>query len=181
MYGIEYEDDILLLLRMIKFLHMQSPDAAHIFCQSYPVVDMEELLMVIDEVMWDIFDDVNFFSDEEYEATVVQCSHPIIDRLYELGRASDPKHGSRQSVWSKKLHDITEYFVLGATNSVYKFSQHIAGDHVVLEFCLSRDYYEPLYFANSLVDLLRYCQCSIRRIEAKLAERETENIRKEAA
>lgn len=28
MYGIEYEDDILLLLRMIKFLHMQSPDAA---------------------------------------------------------------------------------------------------------------------------------------------------------
>ena len=39
MYGIEYEDDILLLLRMIKFLHMQSPDAAHIFCQSHPVVD----------------------------------------------------------------------------------------------------------------------------------------------
>ena len=181
MYGIEYEDDILLLLRMIKFLHMQSPDAAHIFCQSYPVVDMEELLMVIDEVMWDIFDDVNFFFDEEYEATVVQCSHPIIDRLYEQGRASDPKHGSRQSVWSKKLHDITEYFVLGATNSVNKFSQHIAGDHVVLEFCLSPDYYEPLYFANSLVDLLRYCQCSVRRIEAKLAERETENIRKEAA
>ena len=63
MYGIEYEDDILLLLRMIKFLHMQSPDAAHIFCQSHPVVDMEELLMVIDEVMWDIFDDVNFFFD----------------------------------------------------------------------------------------------------------------------
>lgn len=89
MYGIEYEDDILLLLRMIKFLHMQSPDAAHIFCQSHPVVDMEELLMVIDEVMWDIFDDVNFFFDEEYEATVVQCSHPIIDRLYEQGRASD--------------------------------------------------------------------------------------------
>ena len=85
MYGIEYEDDILLLLRMIKFLHMQSPDAAHIFCQSHPVVDMEELLMVIDEVMWDIFDDVNFFFDEEYEATVVQCSHPVIDRLYELG------------------------------------------------------------------------------------------------
>ena len=110
---------------------------------------------------------MNFFFDEEYEATVVQCSHPIIDRLYEQGRASDPKHGSRQSVWSKKLHDITEYFVLGATNSVYKFSQHIAGDHVILEFCL--------------VDLLRYCQCSIRRIEAKLAERETENIRKEAA
>lgn len=181
MYGIEYEDDILLLLRMIKFLHMQSPDAAHIFCQSHPVVDMEELLMVIDEVMWDIFDDVNFFFDEEYEATVVQCSHPIIDRLYERGRASDPKHGSRQSVWSKKLHDITEYFVLGATNSVYKFSQHIVGDHVILEFCLSPDYYEPLYFANSLVDLLRYCQCSIRRIEAKLAERETENTRKEAA
>ena len=82
MYGIEYENDILLLLRMIKFLHMQSPDAACIFCQSHPVVDMEELLMVIDEVMWDIFDDVNFFFDEEYEATVVQCSHPIIDRLY---------------------------------------------------------------------------------------------------
>lgn len=164
-----------------QLARMQSPDAAHIFCQSHPVVDMEELLMVIDEVMWDIFDDVNFFFDEEYEATVVQCSHPVIDRLYELGRASDPKHGSRQSVWSKKLHDITEYFVLGATNSVYKFSQHIAGDHVVLEFCLSPDYYEPLYFANSLVDLLRYCQCSIRRIEAKLAERETENTRKEAA
>ena len=161
------------------------PALGKLYRQFHPANDawghMEELLMVIDEVMWDIFDDVNFFFDEEYEATVVQCSHPVIDRLYELGRASDPKHGSRQSVWSKKLHDITEYFVLGATNSVYKFSQHIAGDHVVLEFCLSPDYYEPLYFANSLVDLLRYCQCSIRRIEAKLAERETENTRKEAA
>lgn len=87
----------------------------------------------------------------------------------------------QKDVVDEELNRITEYFVLGATNSVYKFSQHIAGDHVILEFCLSPDYYEPLYFANSLVDLLRYCQCSIRRIEAKLAERETENIRKEAA
>ena len=79
------------------------------------------------------------------------------------------------------MFDIIEYLLLVVTYSVYKFSLHFAGDHVFLEFCLSPDYYEPLYFANSLVDLLRYCQCSIRRIEAKLAERETENIRKEAA
>ena len=55
MYGIEYEDDILLLLRMIKFLHMQSPDAAHIFCQSHPVVDMEELLMRSEEHTSELF------------------------------------------------------------------------------------------------------------------------------
>ena len=73
MYGIEYEDDILLLLRMIKFLHMQSPDAAHIFCQSHPVVDMEELLMVIDEVMWDIFDDVSLMKSMKRPS----CNAPI--------------------------------------------------------------------------------------------------------
>ena len=87
MYGIEYEDDILLLLRMIKFLHMQSPDAAHIFCQSHPVVDMEELLMVIDEVMWDIFDDVNFFFDEEYEATGCMSRGALLIRSTEAGKA----------------------------------------------------------------------------------------------
>lgn len=148
MYGIEYEDDILLLLRMIKFLHMQSPDAAHIFCQSHPVVDMEELLMVIDEVMWDIFDDVNFFFDEEYEATVVQflIMHP---------RILLPSH-TAALLW--------RCFILPKRDMNDLLKKRMSATQQAAEIVVGDEAYETLFRGAPAPEASRFCDLPIDRL-----------------
>ena len=41
MYGYEYEFDFLLCLRLLKFLHMQSPEAAKRVVEIYKELDTE--------------------------------------------------------------------------------------------------------------------------------------------
>ena len=43
MYGYEYEYDFLLCLRLLKFLHMQSPELAKRIVEIYKEVDVEEI------------------------------------------------------------------------------------------------------------------------------------------
>ena len=86
MYGYEYEFDFLLCLRLLKFLHMQSPEAAKRVVEIYKELDTEEIGIVMEEILWDIFSDAEFDTDEFNELTIVYFSHRDIDRLYELGR-----------------------------------------------------------------------------------------------
>lgn len=175
MYYAEYEDELLLLLRMMKFLHTQCPDAVKRLCEEYSSMDMDELFMVMEEVLWSIFDDVDFDSDEFDMTTLVRCSHDSFDRLYALGRELEAGRAPGQDIWSRRLHDIAEFFVVGAGNSVTSLSQRIVDGHVIFEFGLSPDVYEPLYFGNAAVDMLLYCQRSIERLEAELAVRRENN------
>lgn len=141
------------------------------------------MYMLLEELLWGIFDDVELDSDEFDEIPILYCSHPDIDRLYDAGRKRICAQGTLTQAWEKKLHDIFEFFIIGATNSVLELSQIISGSHVVLKLRLSPDCYEPFYFANSLVDLLLYCQNSLRRMEGVPVETEweTEPLRKETA
>lgn len=183
MYRVEYEDELLLLLRMMKFLHTQSPGAVQQICKEYPLMDEDELFMVMEDVLWSIFDDVDFEADEFEESTLVYCSHDSFDRLYALGRALEAERAGGQDIWARKLHDIAEFFTVGASNSVSSFSQRIVDGHVIFEFGLSPDVYEPLYFGNTAVDMLLYCQRSIERLEAEAAKKKviTLPVREEAA
>lgn len=93
MYGYEYEFDFLLCLRLLKFLHMQSPEAAKRVVEIYKELDTEEIGIVMEEILWDIFSDAEFDTDEFNELTIVYFSHRDIDRLYELGRQESARHG----------------------------------------------------------------------------------------
>ena len=93
MYGYEYEFDFLLCLRLLKFLHMQSPEAAKRVVEIYKELGTEEIGIVMEEILWDIFSDAEFDTDEFNELTIVYFSHRDIDRLYELGRQESARHG----------------------------------------------------------------------------------------
>ena len=75
MYGYEYEFDFLLCLRLLKFLHMQSPESAKRVIEIYKEVDTEEIGIVMEEILWDIFSDAEFDTDEFNELTIVYFSH----------------------------------------------------------------------------------------------------------
>lgn len=183
MYYVEYEDTLLLLLRIMKFLHTQVPGVVKQICKEYPLMGEDELFMVMEDVLWSIFDDVNIETDEFEESTLIYCSHESFDRLYALGRALEADRTGGQDIWARKLHDIAEFFVVGASDSVSSFSQRIVDGHVIFEFGLSPDVYEPLYFGNTAVDMLLYCQRSIERLEAEASKEKviTLPVRKEAA
>ena len=179
MYGCEYKFDILLCLRLLKFLYMQAPETAKQVVEMYGAVDVDEICVVIEEIMWDIFSDVTFDSDEFDELTTVYFSHPDIDRLYMLGRQESDKHGSLTNAWRKKIQDIAEFYACGSTHSVLKVSCHFSAMGVIFEMKLSPDCYEPICFGNSLVDMVLCCQRDLRRLEEKM--KKIEHVREEAA
>lgn len=186
MYGYEYEFDFLLCLRLLKFLHMQSPEVTKRILEVYKEVDVEEIGIVMEEILWDIFEDVIFDSDDLDEMTIVYFSHPDIDRLYDLGRQVTDRYGQLSNAWRRKIQDISEFYASGPTCSIFQLSHHFSAKGVVFEVKLSPDCYEPILFGNTLIDMVLYCQRDLRRLEKKLSEEKVieigvEAVRKEAA
>lgn len=182
MYGYEYEFDLLLCLRLLKFLHMQSPEVAKRVIECYKQVDVDEMCIVVEEILWDIFEDVTFDTDEFDELSIVYFSHPSIDRLFELGSRDADQNGKLSGAWRRKIQDISEYYAAGPTNSVFQLSHHFSVKGVVFEMKLSPDCYEPILFGNTLIDMVLHCQRDLRRLEEKLSENKVIELeRKEAA
>ena len=192
MYGYEYEFDFLLCLRLLKFLHMQSPEAAKRVVEIYKELDTEEIGIVMEEILWEYShrvtigggDELTRLADEFNELTIVYFSHRDIDRLYELGRQESARHGKISDSWRRKIQDISEFFATGPTYSIFGFSHHFSTRGVVFEAKLSPDCYEPILFGNTLIDMVLYCQRDLRRLEARMEKEkviELEAERKEAA
>lgn len=181
MYDYEYEVDLLLVLRLLKFLHMNAPDMVKRVIELYKEIDLDEMFVMVEEILWSIFDDVTFDSDEFDETAIVYFSHSDIDRLYELGSRTRDQCGSLSNAWRRKIQDIAEYYILGASNSVYGLSHHFSTNGVVFEARLSPDCYEPELLGNSLVDMLLHVQMELRRMEKKTAEENETVVWKEAA
>lgn len=184
MYDYDYEEDILLILRLLKFLHGQDPEAAKKLVGIFKEFTPDEMYELTDLVLWEIFDGVVFDSAPDDESSIVTISHPAIDRLYELGQRLESARGRFAVGWLQKIHDIVEFFVCGASNSVYSLELRFFGSRVELQMRLSPDCYEPILLGNSLVDVLLYAQRESAWLERLVsqAEREQEReMRKEAA
>ena len=182
MYGYEYEFEVLLGLRLLKFLHMQSPETAKRVIEVYKELDEDEMCVVIEEILLDIFEGVTFDFDEMDETSIVYFSHPSIDRLFELGSRDSDEYGNLSNAWRRKIQDVSEYYALGPTNSVYHLLHHFSAKGVVFEIKLSPDCYEPILFGNTLIDMILHCQRDLRRLEEKQSEKKViEIVREEAA
>ena len=57
MYNYEYEDDTLLFLRLMKFLHMEQPWTVEQIIKDYPTADEEDIGMILDELLMTVFDE----------------------------------------------------------------------------------------------------------------------------
>ena len=84
MYNYEYEDDILLFLRLMKFLHMEQPRTVEQIIKDYPTADEEDIGMILDELLMTVFDEgapdneddlmtVRFSDTQIRAASIMKC------------------------------------------------------------------------------------------------------------
>lgn len=182
MYDYDYESEVLLVLRLLKYLREQDQDAAKALIERQKIFDADMMYELAEYIIWEIFADVEFDSDPEWENSIASFSHPIIDRLYELGCHLSSIQGRSSGSWQRKIHDVVEFYTCGASYSVVGLSVTAVGGNVQIKTTFSIDCYEPILFGNSLVDVLLYCQRECLRLEdeIKRVEEETEQ-REEAA
>ena len=177
MYDYEYENDVLLFLRLLKFLHTDQPEVLKEIIKDYPAVDGEDMEIILDELMMVVFDEGA--PDNEDDMVTVRFSHDHIDRLYALGCRGNGLFPFRINAWQEKIKDIFLFYVADASYSVFDVHYRFAG----IDITLSPDCCTPNIFLNTFINMILYCQRELERIEAvETGERNTAAyIGKEAA
>ena len=183
MYDNEYEDEVLLTLRLLKYLQEENPGSAQDAVNIFKTLDPEDVYGFIDYVFWDIFPDITFTSDANEEITIATFSHPEIDRFCTLAVRLDHAKGLQSGANQKKVHDIVEFFLCGTTDSVLQFNIRVVEASVTITVHLSPDCYEPLSFFNSFIDMLLYFRQESQRLEELIRQEEekTEHLPREEA
>ena len=166
MYDYEYENDVLLFLRLLKFLHTEHPFVLEQIIKDYPTADEEDIWMILDELLMAVR-----FSDER------------IDRLYTQGCKHSEILPYQINAWQEKIKDVFLFYVAGTSYSVFDIRYHFSGDGVKFDITLSPDCYEPRIFLNSIINMILYCKRELARIESAEAKAQAAHtsIRKEAA
>lgn len=104
MYDNEYEWDILLFLRILKYLHTSDADMVNAIIRDYPEVDVEDPDMIMYDLLWAFFDEEPEETDDEFYT--VRFSDQSIDRLYQLGCQDGDIFSSKFRMWQEKIKDI---------------------------------------------------------------------------
>lgn len=113
MYDYEYENDVLLFLRLLKFLHTDRPEVLEEIIKDYPAVDGEEMEIILNELMMVVFDEGA--PDNEDDMVTVRFSHDHIDRLYARGCKGNVLFPFRINAWQEKIKDIFLFYVADAS------------------------------------------------------------------
>lgn len=180
MYDYEYEEDILISLRMLKYLHDNNPKGFQSVLDFFGEFGPDEFYTAADYVFWEIFQEGAAAQDEDSDFTILYLSHPAFDRYLDLGRQWCDLHDFGFSAWQRKLRDTVEYFAVSSSYSVYDWKVTFDGSSVQLELWLSPDAYEPMAFNASMLDLLLFIQRENARLEQELAATEDELERRAA-
>ena len=179
MYHYDYEMDVLLMLRLARYLHRQNPAALQEVLEEFPDADLCLLLELSERIIWEICTDVVFDMDDQSEISFCTFRHPVISRFCTLSAEWSGIHGRSAGAWQRKLSDIAEYFLNGLNYSVMKLACYPEGHSARLRTWFSPDCYDSGEFGNILVDMLLFLQRENERLEGML--KEEKEARKEAA
>lgn len=168
MYDYEYEDNVLLCLRLLKFLHTDQPKVLGEIIKDYPVADEEDMERIVSEMMLTVFDEGA--PDGEDDMMTVRFSHDHIDRLYARGCQDSGLFPFRINAWQEKIKDIFLLYVADASYSVFDVHYRFSGTNVKIDITLSPDCYTPNIFLNTFINMILYCQRELERIEAVEAD-----------
>lgn len=171
MYGYEYEEYILRILRLAKYLHQQDPGELNAVLRIFDEPFNEDMMYeVIEALIWGIFSDVVFDTDPETDGDVNTFSHPLIKRFCALSKEWSMEQGYIADAWLKKLSDIAEFYLIGTGHSVWNMECRPAGTSARIKVWFSLDCYDSLEFGNALVDMLLHLQRENERLEGLLAD-----------
>ena len=87
MYDYEYENNVLLFLRLLKFLHTDQPEVLEEIIKDYPMAGDEDIEMIMNELMLTVFDEGA--PDDEDDMVTVRFSHDYIDVKLDITLSPD--------------------------------------------------------------------------------------------
>lgn len=181
MYGFDYEEDILGVLRLLKYLSIKEPEHERRIRNYYDAFNEDDVFQLAQEAIWAIYDEAFFTEDEESQMAVVMVRHKEFDRFLALGREWQTLNGAGNSAaYGRKLQDAFCFFVAGMTHSVFDVAFHCQSAIPVIEVWLSPDCFEEVPFANGMLDLLIYIEQENKHLEQLIAEKKKEVLSDEA-
>lgn len=186
MYGYYYETNVLLFLRLAKFLHAQDPAALEDILNESPEFDpflsgdyCERITYAIcTQLVVDSETVEDEYIGEDIGIEFWTFSHPLINQFCQLSVEWCRVCGQSTAAWQQKLSDIAEYFLLGENDALCRMECTSKGGSAKIRAWLSPDCYESADFGNALVDMLVFLQRENERLEGLLKEAGT---KKEAA
>lgn len=173
MYHYDYETDVLLMLRLAKYLHRQNPAALKKVLEDFPDFDLCLLFDLSERIIWEICTDVVFDMDDEYEISFCTFRHPVISRFCALSADWSSIQVRSAVPWQRKLSDVAEYFLRGTNYSLAGLACYPEGCSAKLRTWFSPDCYDSGEFGNALVDMLLFLQRENERLEELLENEET--------
>lgn len=185
MYGYDYEGDVLLLLRLLRFLHDEDPVSFSELLDLDDELDEDAIFELSELVLFGgycSFIEQEF--DDENEMNIMEISHPAIDRFLVLSEEwREMGGGGRTEVFRRKVQDTAEFYFCGEVSSVFDMNVSFGESSALIRLTLSPDCYEPLRLANSLVDFLLYFKQENRHLEClvKPEEKPSEGVEQEVA
>jgi len=185
MYGYRREEDLLLSLRLMKYLHQQDPAALKKILELEDSFDEDTIPIIAEYAVWEICQDsvgsyevmhVEYDFDgetycDEYEVEAAEFTHPAIIRFGRLSSKWNSLKGYPIGAWQGKFSLAVNYF-LGGCESFCNLECLTRGASGRIKVWLSPDCYDPLEFGNALVDLLLWLQKENERLERALKEAE---------
>ena len=188
MYGYDYENEILLLMRILKYLFQHNQDSFHILLSGGEELDCDDLYDTTASLLDCMFADSEIDFDTENQMDVIQLSHPSLDKFLSLSREWCSLSGTSFGARRKQLEDIMDFFLTGSGYAVYDIKYHFRDNSVLIALWISPDCYEPLLLLNYLVSLLLYVQEENEHLERLIWEKKQEGamdeenrLKKEAA
>lgn len=186
MYGYYYETNILFFLRLAKYLHNQDPAALEKILNEMPEFDQYFSDDYCERITYAICSQVVFTDEDvmdEYTGEAIQIStcffsHPLINRFCRLSAEWCGVCGQSTAAWQEKLSDIAEYYLMGASDTLFRMECYPKGGSAKIRVWFSPDCYDPIAFGNALVDMLLFLQQENERLEGLLNEAK---IREEVA
>ena len=162
MYDHEYEWQILGFLRMLKYIWQRNKSILADLVRDYRCgeIDTEDIfelsvILLVEYICVDYLpeDDPNDFYGEEYTCYLLMESE-LDDYLTLIAQIETLRFRTTECTGRNKLRDAVEMFM---GNVLYDFK------------IVPPDYYAPIEFANSIIDLMAYIGAEIDRMKAELA------------
>lgn len=171
MYDYNYTEDVLLLLRLLRFLREDDPAGTEELIRTYDELNDDTVYEIAEAAIWGGYGFIEMDYDEECEMSIACLSHPVINRFLSLAEEwQEASGGGSAELFQKKVQDLVEFYVCCGSHSVFEMNFSFSTGAAWIRLTLSPDCYEPLLFANSLVDLLLCFKQENKRLEELLKE-----------
>lgn len=186
MYDYDYEDEVLLILRFIKYLQIYEPGVFQIVLNELGEVDFDILYDNAFYIMEEVFDSPNGDPemDEDDAYGVLYLEHQTLNKFLNLSAQYCDLTGASPTVFRQKIQDIVLFYVCEISQSVFD----IEFRYDDMELCVVIWFAESFNistFSSGLVDLAMYMRTENEQLQAQIdalqSETETQPIWREAA